>query len=156
MPMNHQTCFEFPVEGVLPSAPVLRRTRRRRRDGVDAGAPSQLALVASGEPIEVRLPVVVPPPPDEAAFETLVRSSRQVAEPAEPRQAGGRPLRSVSVMVRGRQWAVSLRLVPDEYEPHALLVAHDELDEVVAEERVVPDFRLTEQVARSWIEGDFQ
>ena len=98
----------------------------------------------------------VPPPPDEAAFETLVRSSRQMAEPVEPRRAGGRPLRSVSVTVRGRQWEVSLRLVPDEYEPHALLTAHDELGEQVAEERVVADFRLTEGVARSWIEGDFQ
>ena len=155
--MNHQTCFEFPADGVQPPLPVVRKARRRRDAAVgDAGAPCQLALVVSGELIEVQLPVRVPPPPDEAAFETLVRSSRQMAEPVEPRRAGGRPLRSVSVTVRGRQWEVSLRLVPDEYEPHALLTAHDEIGEQVAEERVVADFRLTEGVARSWIEGDFQ
>ncbi len=155
--MNHQTSFEFPVDGVQLPLPVVRRARRRRDVSAgEAGAPCQLALVVSGEPIEVCLPVRVPQPPDEAAFETLVRSSRQVAEPAEPRRAGGRPLRAVSVTVRGRQWEVSLRLVPDEYEPHALLTAHDELGEQVAEERVVADFRLTEGVARSWIEGDFQ
>lgn len=155
--MNHQTSFEFPADGLQPPLPVVRKARRRRDASVgDAGAPCQLALVVSGELIEVQLPVRVPPPPDEAAFETLVRSSRQMAEPAEPRRAGGRPLRSVSVTVRGRQWEVSLRLVPDEYEPHALLTAHGELGEQVAEERVVADFRLTEGVARSWIEGDFQ
>lgn len=155
--MNHQTCFEFPADGVQLPLPVVRKARRRRDATVgDAGAPCQLVLVVSGELIEVQLPVRVPPPPDEAAFETLVRSSRQMAEPVEPRRAGGRPLRSVSVTVRGRQWEVSLRLVPDEYEPHALLTAHDELGEQVAEERVVADFRLTEGVARSWIEGDFQ
>ena len=155
--MNHQTCFEFPADGVQLPLPVVRKARRRRDAAVgDAGAPCQLALVVSGELIEVQLPVRVPPPPDEAAFETLVRSSRQMAEPVEPRRAGGRPLRSVSVTVRGRQWEVSPRLVPDEYEPHALLTAHDELGEQVAEERVVADFRLTEGVARSWIEGDFQ
>mgnify|MGYP001189952214 FL=1 len=155
--MNHQTSFEFPADGAQPPLPVVRRARRRRDVSAgDAEAPCQLALVVSGDPIEVRLPVRVPPPPDEAAFETLVRSSRLVAEPAAPRRAGGRPLRSVSVTVRGRQWEVSLRLVPDEYEPHALLTAHDELGELIAEERVVADFRLTEAVARSWIEGDFQ
>lgn len=155
--MNYQTSFEFPADGVQPPLPVVRKARRRRDASVgDAGAPYQLGLVVSGEPIEVRLPVHVPPPPDEAAFETLVRSSRQGAEPTGLRQPGGRPLRSVAVHVRGRQWEVSLRLVPDEYEPHALLTAHDELGEQLAEERVVADFRLTEGVARSWIEGDFQ
>jgi hypothetical protein len=49
---------------------------------------------------------------------------------------------------------VCLRLVP-EFEPHGVLMAFDELGERVAEEKVVPDFRLTEGW-RGADRGDFE
>ncbi len=156
MPMNRQTTFEFPVDGAPFPAPAVRAVRRRRAVVSDPGGlpPFQLALEAQGDPIDVRLPVVVPVPVsarvpgnDDALAAGRLR---------EPRSPGSKPQKVVSVHVRGRMWEVALRIVPDEYEPHALLMAFDELGECVAEERVVPDFRLTEGVARSWIEGDFE
>jgi hypothetical protein len=54
------------------------------------------------------------------------------------------------------EWEVTLEIVPDEYEPYAVLVAFDAGGEQVAQENVMPDFRLTEAAARAWIKGDFR
>ena len=158
MPFNRQSSFEFPVEGASFQAPAVRVAHRRRRVMPDAEGhpPFQLALEAQGEPIEVRLPVPIPVPvpvcePVRGADDALPAVGRR------ERQGPGTKLqKAVSVHVRGRVWEVCLRLVPDEYEPHGVLMAFDELGDCVAEEKVVPDFRLTEGVARGWIEGDFE
>lgn len=150
-PMNRQTTFEFPVDSAPFPAPVVRAARPRGVVASVAGVapPFQLALEASGDPLDVRLPVLVP---ERVHGDDVFPAGRQ----REPRGRDAKPQKVVSVHARGRSWEVSLRIVPDEYEPHAVLMACDELGERIAEERVVPDFRLTESVARSWIEGDFQ
>lgn len=160
MPINRQSSFEFPVEGSSFQAPAVRGAHRRRRVMPDAEGhpPFQLALEAQGEPIEVRLPVPVPVPIHEPVSEPVrgaddVRSAAGRCEQPGP---GAKVHKRVSVHVRGRVWEVCLRLVRDEYEPHGVLMAFDELGDCVAEEKVVPDFRLTEGVARGWIEGDFE
>ena len=56
----------------------------------------------------------------------------------------------------GCRWEVTLDVVPDEYEPHALLAAVDDGGERVAEEKVLPDFKLTSASAQAWIEAGFR
>ena len=51
---------------------------------------------------------------------------------------------------------VSLQIVPDEDNPHAVLRAHDESGEALGEARVRPDFKLNTASAEAWIEGGFQ
>ena len=41
-------------------------------------------------------------------------------------------------------------------EAHALLTAFDENGELITQERVAPDFKLTAAVAQTWIESDFR
>lgn len=158
MPMNRQTSFEFPVDGAAFPAPAVRAARRRRLVMPDAGGlpPFQLALEASGDPIEVRLPVSVPAPLPVPGRVRDDDDAPAVGVARAQQGPGAKVQKAVSVHVRGRVWEVCLRLVPDEYEPHSVLMAFDELGDCVAEEKVVPDFRLTEGVARSWIEGDFE
>jgi len=50
---------------------------------------------------------------------------------------------------------VSLDIVPDEDHPHALLSAHDETGELLAEVRVAPSFKLSRASAVAWAENGF-
>ena len=51
---------------------------------------------------------------------------------------------------------VTLDIVPDEFDPHALLAAQDEFGDPVAQVKVRPDFKLTMASASAWIEAEFR
>jgi hypothetical protein len=50
---------------------------------------------------------------------------------------------------------VTLDIVPDEFDPHALLAAQDEFGEPLARVKVRPDFRLTLASAAAWVEAGY-
>jgi len=51
---------------------------------------------------------------------------------------------------------VTLDIVPDDDDPHALLAAHDAAGERLAEVRVGAGFRLNAASAAAWVENGFR
>ena len=113
---------------------------------------SEPALVA---PWDTERDGRTPRPLDQAAFNALVKSASDILQ-RHQQQLRARLHRRITVSARDAQWEVTLDIVPDEYEPYALLAAFDESGERVAQEKVMPDFKLTAAAARTWIEGDFR
>ena len=64
--------------------------------------------------------------------------------------------RCVTVTARSERITVTLDIVPDEDDPHALLGARDAAGEALARVRVAPGFRLAAAGAAAWIENDFR
>lgn len=95
-----------------------------------------------------------PKPLDTAAFNTLVKTAAEVLRRHE-QQLHAQHHRNVSVTVGGQRILVTLDIVPDEDDPHALLAAQDAFGESLARLRVAPNFRLTSASATAWIEGGF-
>jgi hypothetical protein len=95
-----------------------------------------------------------PKPLDTSAFNTLVKTAAEVLRRHE-QQLHAQHHRNVSVTVGGRRILVTLDIVPDEDDPHALLAAQDAFGESLARQRVAPNFRLTSASATAWIEGGF-
>ena len=95
-----------------------------------------------------------PKPLDTAAFNTLVKTAAEVLRRHE-QQLHAQHHRNVSVVVGGQRILVTLDIVPDEDDPHALLAAQDAFGESLAKLRVAPTFRLTSASATTWIEGGF-
>lgn len=95
-----------------------------------------------------------PKPLDVSAFHTLVKTASEVIRRHE-QQLRAQLHKNVSVQAAGTSWQVTLDIVPDEFEPHALLAALDEYGEPVAQVRVRPDFKLNSASATRWIENDF-
>jgi hypothetical protein len=96
-----------------------------------------------------------PKPLDVAAFNTLVKTAAEVLRRHE-QQLHAQQHRNVSVTVRGRRVLVTLDIVPDEDDPHALLAAQDAFGESLATLRVAPGFKLSVSSATAWIEDDFR
>lgn len=96
-----------------------------------------------------------PKPLDAPAFHTLVKTAAEVLRRHE-QQLHAQLNKSVSVGAGSERIRVSLQIVPDEDNPHALLRAHDELGAELGEVRVAPGFRLNADSAAAWIEGGFQ
>ncbi|MGH6649144.1 hypothetical protein [Aquabacterium sp.] len=96
-----------------------------------------------------------PKPLDTAAFNTLVKTASEVIRRHE-QQLHATLHKEVVVNVSGETWRVTLDIVADEYEPHALLAAHDSAGEEVAQVRVKADFKLNAARATAWVEDDFK
>lgn len=96
-----------------------------------------------------------PKPLDQAAFNTLVKTASEVLLRHQQQHHAALHKR-LTVFARDRQWEVRLDIVPDEYEPYALLSAFDEAGDELAQLRVRPDFRLTSASATAWIIDDFR
>ena len=96
-----------------------------------------------------------PKPLDQAAFNALVRTAAGTLE-RQVQQLHASLHKRVALSLGGCRWEVTLDVVPDEYEPHALLAAIDGGGERVAHERVLPDFKLTAASAQAWIEAGFR
>ena len=96
-----------------------------------------------------------PKPLDIGAFHTLVKTASEVLRRHE-QQLHARLNKSVSVGAGSERVRVSLRIVPDEDNLHAVLSAIDELGAALGEARVRPDFRLSADSAAAWIESGFQ
>lgn len=93
-----------------------------------------------------------PKPLDKAAFNTLVKTAREVLRRHE-QQLHAQLHRAFDVDGASGPVRVTLDIVPDEDEPHALLAAHDAAGSLLARWRVDAGFRLNATVASAWVEG---
>lgn len=96
-----------------------------------------------------------PKPLDQTAFNAFVRMAADILE-RQAQQLHASLRKRVALNLDDCRWEVTLDVVPDEYEPHALLAAFDDGGERVAQERVLPDFKLTAASAQAWIEAGFR
>jgi hypothetical protein len=78
-------------------------------------------------------------------------AARQSTNPGSPRRDAPRD----DDDLRETRITVCLDIVPDEDNPYALLSARDEADELLAEVRVAPSFKLNRSSAVAWAEGGF-
>ena len=95
-----------------------------------------------------------PKPLDVSAFNTLVKTAAEVIRRHE--QSLHAVLhKSVDVSTAHARWHVTLDIVPDEDDPHALLAALDAFGDRAAQVRVRADFRLNAASAAAWIDSGF-
>ena len=95
-----------------------------------------------------------PKPLDVGAFHTLVKTASEVVRRHE-QQLHARLHKEVTLTSESGSLRVTLDIVPDEDEPHALLAAFDEVGERLAQVRVRPDFKLSSGSATDWVAGEF-
>ena len=96
-----------------------------------------------------------PKPLDVSAFNTLVKTASEVLR-RHQQQLHALYHKSVTVDAPSGRITVTLDIVPDEYDPHALLAANDALGEPLAQVRVPPGFKLSVSSAGAWIDDDFR
>ncbi len=96
-----------------------------------------------------------PKPLDTAAFNVLVKTAAEVIRRHE-QALHAQHHKNVSVTVAGRRVLVTLDIVPDEDDPHAVLAAQDAFGEALATVRVKPNFKLTAGSAEAWIDDGFR
>ena len=96
-----------------------------------------------------------PKPLDTAAFNTLVKTASEVLRRHE-QQLQAQLHKEITVDGPAQRVRVTLDIVPDEDEPHALLGAHGADGEPIAQVRVRPDFRLDRASASAWVAGGCQ
>lgn len=96
-----------------------------------------------------------PKPLDTSAFNVLVKTAAEVIRRHEQALHAQRH-KNVSVTIGGRRVLVSLDIVADEDDPHAMLAAQDGFGEALAMVRVKPNFKLTTGSAQAWIEDEFR
>ena len=96
-----------------------------------------------------------PKPLDTAAFNVLVKTAAEVIRRHE-QALHAQHHKNVSVTVAGRRVLVTLDIVPDEDDPHAVLAAQDAFGEALATIRVKPNFKLTAASAQAWIDDGFR
>lgn len=95
-----------------------------------------------------------PKPLDTAAFNTLVKTAAEVIRRHE-QQLQATLHKAVTVRTASGAWRVTLDIVPDEMDPHALLAAWNAAGERVAQVKVAASFKLNTASAGRWVEGDF-
>jgi hypothetical protein len=96
-----------------------------------------------------------PKPLDGAAFITLVKTASEFVRRSE-QQLHAALHHSITVTANGKRVTVNLDIVPDEDNPYAMLRALDDADDVLAEVRVDPGFKLNRSSAVAWVEGGCQ
>ena len=96
-----------------------------------------------------------PKPLDSAAFHTLVKTASEVIRRHE-QQLHAQLHKSTAVDTPAGRITVTLDIVPDEDDAHALLAAHDTLGERLAQVRVAPGFKLSLASATAWVEDEFR
>jgi len=95
-----------------------------------------------------------PKPLDVNAFNTLVKTASEFVRRHE-QQLHATLHQRITVTANAARITVSLDIVPDEDHPHAVLSAHDDTGELLAEVRVAPSFTLNRTSAVAWAEGGF-
>ena len=96
-----------------------------------------------------------PKPLDTAAFHTLVKTASEVLRRHE-QQRHALLHRQLSVAMAGGRVEVSLDIVPDDDDPHAVLSAVDATGVRLAEVRVAAGFSMSLASATAWVEGGFE
>jgi hypothetical protein len=96
-----------------------------------------------------------PKPLDVSAFNTLVKTAAEVLRRHE-QQLHATLHKNITVSTPAGQIRVTLDIVPDEDDPHALLAAFDLSAEPLAQVRVAPGFKLNVASAQAWIANEFR
>ena len=95
-----------------------------------------------------------PKPLDTSAFTTLVKTATEVLRRHE-QQAHAALHKSTKVATPSGRVRVLLDIVADEDNPYALLSAHNDSGEQVAEVRVAANFRFNHDVASVWVASGY-
>ena len=95
-----------------------------------------------------------PKPLDGNAFSTLVKTASEFVRRHE-QQLHASLHQSLTVTAQSDRFTVSLDIVPDEDNPHALLTAHGPGGDQLAQLRVAASFKLNRQSAVAWVESGF-
>ncbi len=95
-----------------------------------------------------------PKPLDTGAFNTLVKTASEFVRRHE-QQLHALLHKSVIVKTNEGRITVTLDIVPDDDDAHAMLAAHDADEALLGRVRVAPNFRLTPDSAAVWIAGGF-
>ncbi len=95
-----------------------------------------------------------PKPLDGNAFSTLVKTASEFVRRHE-QQLHASLHQSITVSAKSARFDVLLDIVPDEDNPHALLSAHDDSGQQLAQIRVAASFKLNRVSAQAWVENDF-
>ena len=95
-----------------------------------------------------------PKPLDTAAFNTLVKTAAEVLRRHEQQLHATLHQAAVVQTAAGRV-DVTLDIVPDEDDAHALLTALDAAGDTLARVRVAAGYRLTLASATAWVEGGY-
>ncbi len=95
-----------------------------------------------------------PKPLDNNAFNTLVKTAAEFVRRSE-QQRHASLHQSITVAHGAARITVCLDITPDDDNPYAVLSAKDDGDEVLAEVRVAPSFKLNRSTAVAWAEGGF-
>lgn len=96
-----------------------------------------------------------PRPLDGSAFDMLVKTAVDMRRRQE-RQLLAMLHKSVTVQTRSALITVTLDIVPDEDDAHALLAATDDTGTQLAEVRVAPGFKLSQRVATAWVDSGYR
>lgn len=95
-----------------------------------------------------------PKPFDGPAFATFVKTASEVLD-RSARQRDAALKKKLSIAWEGRWFEVVLELVPDEYEPHAVLTATDDDGAEVARHRVGVGLKFTRDTMNAWVREGF-
>lgn len=93
-----------------------------------------------------------PKPLDVNAFHTLVKTASEFVRRSE-QQLHATLHQSITVTHATQRLTVCLDITPDDDNPSALLSAKDDADELLAQVRVPPHFKLNRASAVAWAEG---
>jgi hypothetical protein len=96
-----------------------------------------------------------PKPLDPSAFNTLVKTASEVRRRHE-QQLHATLHRKIAVDTPSGAITVTLDIVPDEYDPYAVLGAYDADGEELARVRVGPEFKWTMASVNAWIDDEFR
>ncbi len=96
-----------------------------------------------------------PKPLDKAAFNTLVKTAAEVVRRHE-QHVHAMLHKRVEVNTATGRVSVTLDIVPDDDDPHALLAAVDGAGEQLAQLRVSATFKLNAASAAAWIDGGYR
>lgn len=95
-----------------------------------------------------------PKPLDVNAFNTLVKTASEFVRRSE-QQLHASLHQSITVTAAVGRVTVSLDIEPDDDNPSAQLTARDNGDELLAQVRVAPAFKLNRASAVAWADGGF-
>ncbi len=95
-----------------------------------------------------------PKPLDTSAFNTLVKTASEFRQ-RQVQQLHAALHQAITINGQSGRINITLDIVPDEDDPHAVLTAHDAADEELAQVRVTSGFKLNKASATAWISADF-